>query len=65
MKYAAVSGNIVFVFWILFNAMEEGFKGTLPEKASFFGIIGLLLLNSILLLNKPIAAQFSNQPKNN
>ncbi|BAU53301.1 hypothetical protein [Mucilaginibacter gotjawali] len=52
LRYAAVCGNIVFVLWILFNAMDEGFRGTLPEKLSAIGLIGLLAVNSLLLLKK-------------
>ncbi|HWZ03479.1 MAG TPA: hypothetical protein VNX40_07670 [Mucilaginibacter sp.] len=51
-RYAAICGNILFVLWILFNAMDEGFQGTAPEKFSAIGLIGLLSVNSILLLKK-------------
>ncbi|MDR3695831.1 hypothetical protein [Mucilaginibacter sp.] len=52
LRYAAIGGNILFILWILFNAMDEGFQGTLPEKLSAIGLIGLLSVNSILLLRK-------------
>jgi len=52
LRYAAVCGNILFVLWILFNAMDEGFRGTMPEKLSAIGLIGLLSVNSLLLLRK-------------
>ncbi|TWJ02264.1 hypothetical protein JN11_01236 [Mucilaginibacter frigoritolerans] len=51
-RYATMSGNILIIFWILFNAMYEGFKGTLPEKISFIVVISLLVTNTWLLLNK-------------
>jgi len=60
LRYAAICGNILFVLWILFNAMDEGFQGTLPEKLSAVGLIGLLIVNCILLLMKPFQKQFKN-----
>ncbi|WP_295672336.1 hypothetical protein [uncultured Mucilaginibacter sp.] len=60
-KYAAIGGNVLFVLWILFNAMDEGFRGTLPEKLSAVGLIGLLSVNSILLLMKSSQKQLKNQ----
>ena len=59
-KYAAIAGNVLFVLWILFNAMDEGFQGTLPEKLSAIGLIGLLSVNCILLLMKPSKKQLTN-----
>ncbi|CAN5445387.1 hypothetical protein BH09BAC6_BH09BAC6_26990 [soil metagenome] len=49
-RYAAIFGNVIFVLWILFNAMNEAFKATLVEKFSATGLIGLLVLNCYLLL---------------
>lgn len=51
-SYLAIAGNVLFIFWIMFNAMDKGFKGSLPEKISFFAIIVLLAANAILLLNQ-------------
>ena len=50
LRNLAIAGNVLFVLWIQFNAMDEGFKGTLPEKLSAAGLIGLLIVNSALLL---------------
>ena len=50
LRYAALAGNILFVLWIAFNAMDEGFKGTLIQKLSGLVLICLLILNSILLI---------------
>lgn len=52
LKYAAIVGNIIFILWILYNAINEGFKGTLLEIVSSMGLIGLLAINSILLLRR-------------
>ncbi|WP_259066323.1 hypothetical protein HDF24_22205 [Mucilaginibacter sp. X4EP1] len=59
-RYATISGNILIIFWVLFNAMDEGFKGTLPEKISFVVVISLLATNTWLLLNKSKNQQKSN-----
>ncbi len=51
-KYVAIAGNIIFILWILYNGINEGLKSTLVEKVSYAGLIGLLTINSILLLSK-------------
>jgi hypothetical protein len=63
LRFAAISGNIVFVLWIWYNAMDEGFRGTLPEKASFIGLTGLLALNCYLVLSGKKQNQFMDQQK--
>jgi len=50
MRGAAIAGNILFVLWMTFNALKEGFSGTIYEKISYAGLICLLALNSYLLL---------------
>jgi len=50
LKWLAIAGNILFILWILYNGINEGFQGTIPEKVSFIGLSCLLILNSILLL---------------
>ena len=49
LKYVAITGNIILVLWILYNGMNEGFTGSALEKLSYIGLMGLLILNSILL----------------
>ena len=48
----AAAGNIIFILWILYNGINEGFQGTLPEKISYISLIGLLAINSFLLLRR-------------
>jgi len=50
MRGAAIAGNILFVLWMTFNALKEGFSGTIYEKISYVGLICLLALNSYLVL---------------
>ena len=46
----AVVGNALFVAWLLFNAIDDGFRGTLPEMVSALALIALLALDSALLI---------------
>lgn len=48
----AIVGNLVFVLWIFYNGVNEGFQGTIVEKTSYITIMGLLLVNAFLLLRK-------------
>ena len=50
MRSATIAGNILFVLWMTFNALKEGFSGTIYEKISYAGLICLLALNSYLVL---------------
>ncbi len=52
LRYAAITGNIMFILWVSFNAMDSGFKGTIYEKISGIGIILLLSLNIFLITKK-------------
>jgi hypothetical protein len=49
---AALAGNILFLLWISYNAIAEHFRGTVYEKLSYIGLMGLLIINSILILRK-------------
>ena len=49
LKYLTITGNILFILWISFNAMSEGFTGTLVEKVSGSTLILLLFLNIFLI----------------
>ena len=30
-KYLAIAGNMLFILWVTYNGMDEGFSGTLLE----------------------------------
>jgi hypothetical protein len=47
--YVAILGNIMFVLWIIYNAIDEGFQGTIYQIASAIGLILLLTLETVLL----------------
>jgi hypothetical protein len=50
LRYVAIAGNMLFVLWILYNGINEGFRGTPVEIVSYVGLVVLLLLNAILLI---------------
>ena len=52
LKYAAIAGNVLFVLWLTYNGIDEGFKGTLYQIMSYIGLTLLLALNTVLLLRK-------------
>jgi hypothetical protein len=52
LTWAALAGNILFMLWISYNGIHEHFRGTVYEKLSYIGLMGLLAINSILVLRK-------------
>jgi len=52
LRHAAIAGNILFILWVTYNGIKEGFNGTLPEKFSYVGLMALLAINSFFLINK-------------
>lgn len=55
LRFAAISGNILFVLWVTLNGLKEGFHGTIYQKLSYIGLVGLLSVNSFLILNRSTA----------
>lgn len=53
-KYPLIIGNIILLFWFSFNRISEEFKGSIYQKISSVGLIGLLIITilSIFLINK-------------
>jgi hypothetical protein len=52
LRNIAVAGNIIFVLWILYNGINEGFQGTFLEIVSYIGLMILLLLNAFLIYSR-------------
>jgi len=52
LKYVVIAGNVLFILWVTYNGIDEGFSGTLPEKASYVSLMLLLVLNMVLILRK-------------
>ena len=53
LRFAAISGNVLFVLWVTFNGWQQGFSGSIYQKLSWVGLITLLSINSFLILRKP------------
>jgi len=51
-KYLAIAGNVLFILWVTYNGIDEGFSGTLVQKVSYVGLMMLLSLNTVLILRK-------------
>jgi len=51
-KYVAVVGNALFILWVTYNGIDEGFSGTLVQKASYVSLMLLLTLDTVLILRK-------------
>ena len=50
--YVAFLGDTLFILWILYNAVNEGFKVVRPvEAVALSTLAGLLILNIALLWN--------------
>lgn len=52
LKYLAVTGNSLFILWLLYNGADEGFRATPYQLISYVALVFLLLLNSALLFYK-------------
>jgi hypothetical protein len=52
LKLIAVAGNILFILWMLYNGIDEGFRASAYQLASYVGLTLLLILNSVLLFTK-------------
>lgn len=53
LRILAIAGNALFILWVIFNAMDSGWKGTLPQIFSSIILVVLLLFNIFYLLNQP------------
>ena len=51
LSLAAITGNILFGVWILYNGIHERFSGTILEKISYISLLGLLAVNAFLLIH--------------
>jgi hypothetical protein len=49
-RAAAVFGDVLFILWVTYNGINEGFQGTPVQVGSYIGLVLLLTLNIVLLL---------------
>ena len=54
LKYIAIAGNVLFILWVTYNGIDEGFQGTLVQKASYIALVLLLVLDTALILKQNI-----------
>jgi len=52
LKYLVIIGNLIFILWITYNGIDEGFKGTIYQKISYISLITFLFLDIYLLTRK-------------
>lgn len=52
MRQMLIAGNVVFLLWILYNGINEGFRGTPIEVVSYVSLMLLLLANALLLMRR-------------
>jgi hypothetical protein len=52
LSWSAITDNILFMLWISYNGINEHFKGTIYQKMSYVGLMGLLAINIFLILRK-------------
>jgi hypothetical protein len=52
LTYAAVAGNALFILWMLYNGMDEGWQATPYQLLSYAGLAVLLMLNTYLVLRR-------------
>ncbi len=45
----AITGNIMFMLWVTYNGIDEHFQGTIWQKLSYIGLMGLLIVNTYLV----------------
>jgi hypothetical protein len=52
LQIVAITGNIFFLSWIIYNAVDNGFRGTTFQTIPTIGLMLLLSLNMVLLSQK-------------
>jgi hypothetical protein len=48
----AILGNILFILWITYNGIDEGFKATAAQRVSYISLILLLCVNIALVYRR-------------
>lgn len=52
LKNLAVLGDILFLLWIWYNGLDEGFRATPVQWAAYLGLTALLILNCVLIFRQ-------------
>lgn len=48
-RIIALAGNVLYILWMFYNGIDEGFKAKPIEALSLIGLMLLLGLNFVLL----------------
>jgi hypothetical protein len=49
LTYAAIAGNAIFILWVTYNGINEGFRGTPAQVVSYITLMAVLALDIALL----------------
>jgi len=53
LRLLALVGNVIYILWILYNGIDEGFKNIASVQAiSLLGLLFLLAINIFLLFRQ-------------
>lgn len=53
LRYVALAGNVLYILWIVYNAIDDGFTSAhTVEAVAVSGLVVLLSLNAYLLRSK-------------
>ena len=52
LTFVAIAGNGLFILWMLYNGMDEGWQATPYQILSYIGLTVLLILNTHLVLRR-------------
>ena len=48
-RYITIAGNSIYILWMLYNGIDEGFNAGIVPLVAIIGLTCLLALNIILL----------------
>ena len=48
-RSAAIAGDVAYILWIVYNAIDDGFRTSGVELVAVTGLLLLLVLNIVLL----------------
>jgi predicted PurR-regulated permease PerM len=48
-RYLAMAGDVAYILWIVYNAVDDGFRTRGVELVALTGLLLLLVLNIVLL----------------
>jgi hypothetical protein len=49
LRFVAIAGNVLYLLWVMYNGVSEGFRGTPVYIVTMIGVMGLFVLNAVIL----------------